>query len=73
MVDTFISGDFALQPQVESYISAQARLQAKPKFNVDESAFTGPWGRLQRDGLALRVSHLFQANGIGKFSAEQLQ
>jgi glucoamylase len=26
----------------------------EPKFNIDESAFTGPWGRPQRDGPALR-------------------
>ena len=27
----------------------------EPKFNVDESAFTGAWGRPQRDGPALRA------------------
>ena len=27
----------------------------EPKFNVDESAFTGGWGRPQRDGPALRA------------------
>ncbi|MCJ1243394.1 hypothetical protein MMC30_000591 [Trapelia coarctata] len=72
LVDTFISGDFALQPQIENYISAQAKLQtvsnpsgglstgglAEPKFNADETAFTGPWGRPQRDGPALRATAL---------------
>lgn len=30
----------------------------EPKFNVDGSAFTGPWGRPQNDGPALRVNTL---------------
>lgn len=29
-----------------------------PKFNVDGSFFTGPWGRPQNDGPALRASTL---------------
>ena len=55
LVDTFIAGNFGLQSQIENYISAQAHLQTisnpsgsfsagglgEPKFNVDESAFTG--------------------------------
>ena len=68
LVDTFISGDFALQGEIENYISAQAKVQTisnpsgglstgglgEPKFYVNETAFTGPWGRPQRDGPALR-------------------
>lgn len=64
LVDTFIAGDTSLQSQIENYISAQADLQTvsnpsgdlytgglgEPKFNVDETAFTGAWGRPQRDG-----------------------
>lgn len=30
----------------------------EPKFNVDETAFTGAWGRPQRDGPALRATAL---------------
>jgi glucoamylase len=32
----------------------------EPKFHVDGSAFTGPWGRPQRDGPALRASALMR-------------
>lgn len=32
----------------------------EPKFNVDGTPFTGPWGRPQRDGLALRALTLMQ-------------
>ncbi|PQE09209.1 glycosyl hydrolase family 15 protein [Rutstroemia sp. NJR-2017a BBW] len=75
LVDTFISSTYSasLQLEIENYISAQAGLQTvsnpsgglssgglgEPKFNVDKSAFTGSWGRPQRDGPALRAT----ANG----------
>ena len=72
LVDTFIAGNFGLQSEIENYIAAQAHLQTvsnpsgslssgglgEPKFNVDESAFTGSWGRPQRDGPALRATAL---------------
>ncbi|KAL6890076.1 glycoside hydrolase family 15 protein [Trichoderma evansii] len=61
----------SLQTEIENYISAQAIVQGisnpsgtlsnsgtglgEPKFNVDETAFTGAWGRPQRDGPALRA------------------
>ncbi|SNX85663.1 related to Glucoamylase precursor [Melanopsichium pennsylvanicum] len=32
--------------------------QGEPKFNVDGSLFTGPWGRPQSDGAAIRASTL---------------
>ncbi|EST04645.1 Glycoside hydrolase family 15 [Kalmanozyma brasiliensis GHG001] len=32
--------------------------QGEPKFNVDGALFTGPWGRPQNDGPALRASTL---------------
>jgi glucoamylase len=74
LVDTFIAGDFSLQGQIENYISAQAALQTvsnpsgglstgglgEPKFNVDSTAFTGSWGRPQRDGPALRFVLCFK-------------
>lgn len=58
---------------IEVYIVGQAKLQTvsnpsgslsdgsglgEPKFNVDGSAFTGAWGRPQRDGPALRATAL---------------
>ncbi|KAI1745469.1 family 15 glycosyl hydrolase [Xylaria scruposa] len=62
--------DGSLQTEIVNYIVAQAKLQTvsnpsgslsdgrglgEPKFNVDGSAFTGSWGRPQRDGPALRA------------------
>lgn len=32
----------------------------EPKFNVDGSAYTGPWGRPQNDGPALRAASLIR-------------
>ena len=73
IVDTFINSYSAsLQTEIENYISAQAYLQTvsnpsgglssgglgEPKFNADETAFTGSWGRPQRDGPALRATAL---------------
>lgn len=74
IVDTFINSYSAsLQTQIQNYIAAQAKLQlvsnpsgdfssgtglAEPKFNADGSAFTGSWGRPQRDGPALRATAL---------------
>jgi glucoamylase len=74
IVDTFINSYSAsLQTQIQSYIVAQAKLQTasnpsgsfsdgtglgEPKFNADGTAFTGSWGRPQRDGPALRATTL---------------
>lgn len=72
MIDLFIAGDFSLQTTIEDYIVAQAKLQTvsnpsgslstgglgEPKFNADGTAFTGAWGRPQRDGPALRATAL---------------
>lgn len=70
IIDQFRNGDLALQTVIEQYVNAQAYQQtvsnpsgdlssgaglAEPKFNVDLSAFTGAWGRPQRDGPALRA------------------
>lgn len=86
LVDILIAGDASLQPTIERYITAQAKLQAiynpsgdlsdgaglgEPKFNADGTAFTGAWGRPQRDGPALRATALITyarwliANGKG--------
>lgn len=72
MIDLFKHGDSDLLTVIEEYISAQAYIQTlsspsgdlssgglgEPKFNVDETAFTGSWGRPQRDGPALRATAL---------------
>ncbi|KAJ5684876.1 uncharacterized protein N7477_001221 [Penicillium maclennaniae] len=72
LIDLFKNGDTGLLDLIEEYISAQAYLQTvsnpsgslssgglgEPKFNVDETAFTGAWGRPQRDGPALRATAL---------------
>lgn len=73
LVDAFIVGNTGLQAQIQNYIYAQAQLQAisnpsgglsngaglgEPKFEVDGTAFTGAWGRPQRDGPALRATAL---------------
>ncbi|KAJ9149400.1 Glucoamylase [Pleurostoma richardsiae] len=71
IVDTFSNSYSAdLQTEIQNYVAAQARLQGvsnpsgslsdgsglgEPKFNVDLSAYTGSWGRPQRDGPALRA------------------
>lgn len=75
VVDRFITGDSSLETVIQQYITAQAKLQAvsnpsgglsdgsglgEPKFNVNESAFTGAWGRPQRDGPALRATALIK-------------
>ncbi|KAI9924192.1 hypothetical protein MW887_007142 [Aspergillus wentii] len=73
LIHDFINGDSSLEPLIQQYITAQAKLQpvANPagnlttgaglgeaKFEVNGTAFTGPWGRPQRDGPALRASAL---------------
>ncbi|CAI7588878.1 unnamed protein product [Penicillium pancosmium] len=70
LVDLFKNGDTDLLTVIEEYISAQAYIQTvsnpsgglssgglgEPKFNVDKTAYTGSWGRPQRDGPALRAT-----------------
>ncbi|KAJ5602220.1 hypothetical protein N7510_011754 [Penicillium lagena] len=72
LIDLFKNGDTGLLSVIEEYINAQAYIQTisnpsgdlssgglgEPKFNVDETAFTGAWGRPQRDGPALRATAL---------------
>ncbi|KAI0669272.1 glucoamylase [Trametes maxima] len=71
IIDQFTSGaDDSLRTLIDDYTVAQGILQqvdnpsgsvssgglGEPKFNVDETAFTGAWGRPQRDGPALRAT-----------------
>ncbi|KAJ4482344.1 glycoside hydrolase family 15 protein [Lentinula aciculospora] len=64
-----VTRDISLRALIDDYAYAQAKLQemenpsgnittgglGEPKFNIDLTAFTGSWGRPQRDGPALRA------------------
>nr|GAT49285.1 glycoside hydrolase family 15 protein [Mycena chlorophos] len=69
LIDEFTTGkDTTLLGQIKNFIAAESTLQqtsnpsgsvstgglGEPKFNIDLTAFTGAWGRPQRDGPALR-------------------
>ncbi|PPQ97586.1 hypothetical protein CVT26_002314 [Gymnopilus dilepis] len=73
IIDKFTrGGDPTLRTSIDQYFEAQVALQqvsnpsgtvstgglGEPKFNIDGTAFTGPWGRPQRDGPALRATAL---------------
>ncbi|KAJ5112263.1 Glycoside hydrolase family 13 [Penicillium argentinense] len=73
LIDQFLAGNNSLESLIQQYITAQAKLQTisnpsgdlasgaglgEPKFNTNISAFTGSWGRPQRDGPALRATAL---------------
>lgn len=72
LIERFIAGDSTLQKKIDEYVSSQAKLQGvsnpsgeaygsglgEPKFNADLTAFTGAWGRPQRDGPPLRATAL---------------
>ena len=72
LVERLIHGDKSLQRKIDEYVSAQAKLQkttnpsgspesgglGEPKFHVNLTAFTGSWGRPQRDGPPLRATAL---------------
>ncbi|CAK5270448.1 unnamed protein product [Mycena citricolor] len=82
LVDQFTTGqDTTLLGQINNFIAAESALQqvsnpsgtvstgglAEPKFNIDLTAFTGPWGRPQRDGPALRSTTMITyANWLAK-------
>ncbi|KAH9480597.1 Glucoamylase [Psilocybe cubensis] len=71
LIDEFTRGDdSSLRTTIDNYISSQIIQQkvsnpsgsittgglGEPKFNVDLTAYTGEWGRPQRDGPALRAT-----------------
>ncbi|KAI0784823.1 glucoamylase [Abortiporus biennis] len=73
VIDQFTSGaDTSLRGLIDFFVTAEANLQqvtnpsgslttgglGEPKFNIDGSAFTGAWGRPQRDGPALRSTSM---------------
>ncbi|KAI9641743.1 hypothetical protein NHQ30_009599 [Ciborinia camelliae] len=71
IIDEFILGNSALQPQIEKYIKAEAILQTvtnpsgallpdglglgEGKYHADGTRYNPPWRRPQRDGPALRA------------------
>ncbi|KAG9119052.1 hypothetical protein FRC07_006118 [Ceratobasidium sp. 392] len=81
LVDQYTQGrDTTLNTQIQNWIASQGRIQqvsnpsgsvtsgglGEPKFNIDETAFTGAWGRPQRDGPALRATTMITyANFLG--------
>ncbi|KAJ7432802.1 glycoside hydrolase family 15 protein [Mycena galericulata] len=73
IIDQFTTGeDTTLLGQIQNFITAETNIQqisnpsgtvstgglGEPKFNINETAFTGAWGRPQRDGPALRSTAL---------------
>ncbi|THH26533.1 hypothetical protein EUX98_g7660 [Antrodiella citrinella] len=93
LIDQFTSGaDTSLRGLIDDFFSAESQLQqtsnpsgtvstgglGEPKFNIDGTAFTGPWGRPQRDGPALRATALIsyanwlQANGNSTFVSSEM-
>ncbi|THH20579.1 hypothetical protein EW146_g793 [Bondarzewia mesenterica] len=73
LIDQFTLGeDTTLRTHIDNFVTAESILQqvsnpsgsvstgglGEPKFNIDETAFTGSWGRPQRDGPALRSTAL---------------
>ncbi|KAF8604159.1 glucoamylase [Ceratobasidium sp. AG-I] len=81
LVDQYTQGrDTTLNTQIQNWIASQGRIQqipnrsgtvssgglGEPKYNIDETAFTGDWGRPQRDGPALRATTMITyANFLG--------
>ncbi|CAL1712389.1 unnamed protein product [Somion occarium] len=93
LIDQFTSGeDTSLRVHIDNFVISEATLQqvsnpsgtvssgglGEPKFNIDETAFTGAWGRPQRDGPALRSTAIIsyanwlRANGNSSFVANTL-
>lgn len=78
LIEDFVSGDDpSLRGLIDAYISVEARIQqtsnpsgpagkgglGEPKFNIDGSAFTDPWGRPQRGANAAFCNSAFGLNG----------
>ncbi|CAK5262997.1 unnamed protein product [Mycena citricolor] len=82
IIDQFVSGqDTTLLGQIQNFVSAESILQqvsnpsgtvstgglGEPHYNIDETPFTGAWGRPQRDGPALRATSIIEyANWVLK-------
>ncbi|KAJ7625294.1 glucoamylase [Mycena polygramma] len=82
IIDQFTTGqDSSLLVQIQNFVTAEKNLQqvsnpsgslttgglGEPKFEVNGTAFTGSWGRPQRDGPALRSTAMIAyANWLTK-------
>jgi glucoamylase len=86
LIERFTAGDTTLRQKIDDYVSAQAYLQGvsnpsgdpdtgglgEPKFQVNRTAFTGSWGRPQRDGPSLRSTALvIYANWLIQSGAQE--
>jgi len=58
LIDEFVAAESILQQTSNPSGTVSTGGLGEPKFNVDETAFTGAWGRPQRDGPALRATAL---------------
>lgn len=73
LIHDILTGNTSLEPLIQQYITSQAKIQtttnasgplsdslglAEPKFNINLTAYTNPWGRPQREGPAVRASAL---------------
>lgn len=73
LIHEFLAGNTSLEPLIQQYITSQAKIQTitnpsgplsdgsglgEPKFNINLTAYTGPWGRPQHEGPAVRASAL---------------
>ncbi|KIM75770.1 carbohydrate-binding module family 20 protein [Piloderma croceum F 1598] len=58
LIDHFVNAEATLQQVNNPSGTVSTGGLGEPKFNVDETAFTDPWGRPQRDGSALRSTAL---------------
>lgn len=87
LIDLYeLNHDQGLRGPILRWVDAEAQRQnqpaltglGEPKFNVDGTAFTGPWGRPQNDGPALRalamikLARLLLAEGQGTYVAQKL-
>ncbi|KAL4919494.1 Six-hairpin glycosidase-like protein [Aspergillus aurantiobrunneus] len=92
LVELFRNGESSLQTVLMDFVNSQASLQTvsnpsgslssgglgEPKFYVDQSQFTGAWGRPQRDGPALRATTLIDfgnwliENGYSSYAASNI-
>ncbi|KAF8755452.1 1,4-alpha-D-glucan glucohydrolase [Rhizoctonia solani] len=90
LVDQYVSGrDNSLLQGIYDWIASQTRLQqvtnpsgtvsagglGEPKFHINETEFTGSWGRPQRDGPALRATTFitFANDQLGKNKKSYVQ
>jgi glucoamylase len=78
LVDQYTSGqDTSLHSLIDDFVSAEANIQqvtnpsgtistgglGEPKFYINETAFTGSWGRPQRGMYNFAASHYLRLTG----------